>query len=183
MAEHTEAKCLAFSEIHLDGMKWCITLREGVSAKEVKGLLVAIKFTKEHAVKEGFRVPGVKAEAKAEPAKPAEPKQETPRLAQGQNANDNPLQVGRFKVSGTTDKPVVELYSVNKRLKYPVIRPAFSVLHAVIAQKYPDLDIAALSECGKEGSITWLVGWRPSEKNPKWRDLVFVTIPKLEPRE
>lgn len=181
--QHDEATCIAFSEIHYEGMKWSITLRQGVTKADVTYLLDMIKNAREQAIGKGFRVPGIKTEAKIVEEKPG-PKPESQPLAQGQNADDNPLQVGRFIVGGTEDKPVVELYSVNERLKYPVLRVPFAVLSAVLTQKYGDIDLSTLSICGKKGPIKgWLVGWKPSEKNPKWRDLVDVTIPKLEPEE
>lgn len=171
--QHTEATCLAFSDIHLNGAKWSVTIRQGVTQKDIDGLLDKIAYLTGAAAEKGFRFPG-SPKTEEEPPRPVRGGETA-----GDDANDNPVRIGSFKITGTKDKPVVELYSTNERLKFPVLRPPFSVLEGVVHRGYPDLDLTALSDCGREGGVDWVVDWEPSPKNPKWRDLVAVTIPKL----
>jgi hypothetical protein len=182
MAEkHTEATCIAFSEIHLDGARWSFTIRQGVTQEDIDALLDKILYTAEAAAKRGFRFPGApRAEEETHPPRPAK-SDSTHHDGAGMGADDNPARVGRFKVAGTKDNPVVELYSANARLKFPILKTPFSILSDVVHQGYPDLDLTALSDCGQEGKVNWEVSWVASPKNPKWRDLVAVTIPKLGP--
>lgn len=183
--KHTEATCLAFSDIHLGGMKWSVTIRQGVTQSDLDGLLDKMAYLTEIATKKGFRFPGqpkpeTEGESSPSPGQPA-PEKADAVGGVGVNADDNPVRIGKFKITGTKDQPVVELYSPNEKLKFPVLRPPFSILETVIHRGYPDLDISKLSECGTEGEVNWVVGWVASPKNPKWRDLTDITIPKLGP--
>lgn len=119
------------------------------------------------------------ATAAAQP-KPAQPPPLTGNQPPQHPAKDPnpPLQVGRVVVTGTVDAPVVEMYSKNASLKWPVIKAPVTKVVPILAQQLgADEDgLRGRLTPGQTFSVDWLVHWMPSPKNDKWKDLLDITV-------
>ena len=93
----------------------------------------------------------------------------------------SPLSVARLLIQGTTEDPKVVMHSPHTGLKHPLFTVSSSVVVAVIVGWYAveQDSLDSLSVVGTGMKVDWLVHWVPSPKNPNWKDIVDILIPKL----
>lgn len=166
---HNEAKWVAFTQFRIGGVNWNITLREGMCREDLTDL-------------------GELLSVAGQVLSDGEP-QDVPRETGGRREYSTPNgdgnnweNINRLVISGTLDKPLVEMYSTNDRLKFSFMRTPSDIVKGFLEQNYPTMSAAqleVLDRCGKTISVDWLIEWQPSPKNPKWKDLLDIRVPRL----
>lgn len=77
------------------------------------------------------------------------------------------LHITKLKISGDENKPKVELYTSNEKLKHPVLLAISSVVDSFLTHDIPEEDkpdMSWLYTCGKIYNVDWSVAWVRSDK-------------------
>lgn len=181
--QHDEARWLAFTQ--LGG--WNVTIREGVSRKEIDSLFAAIEYANQKAADLFTSIPQAQQEQSAPPQAPvprttenaraAAPVQPRAAGAARGDSEDNPRRVSKIVISGTKANMVADLYSPNVRLKFPVFKVPVDLLVDILSQRYPAQDgwnVEQFRELGEEFAVDWLVTWERSPKDERWKDILSI---------
>lgn len=93
----------------------------------------------------------------------------------------SPLAVSGLLIQGSAEEPKVEMFSPHKGLKHALFTVSSSVVAAIIRSWYAieQDDLNHLFTVGKQIPVQWLVHWVPSPRNPVWKDIVDIGIPKM----
>jgi len=203
-----EASFLVFTTfIDPFGAIWHLTIREGYDLAEVQqllkdtqlisGSLVASRDWR--AIKDGRDVisaplhpaalgppssSGNAGPPRQTAAVSALPKKREERV--GWDSRKSPVAVAKILVTGEDTYPLLQMYSPNPKLEYPVVSPPAALVCAILEAKYglTKAQLTSLMSPGKKISgKKWLVAWVQSPKNPKWKDVVDIIIPKLAGQE
>lgn len=194
-----EAAWLFFSTVQVNGHEYNVTFREGATKETVDHVLDLVAYVGAVAEGKGVKLPptreyqdeqrraqrkvrknnGNNQAASGPPPSPNDQEEQAPDWDKPRG--EEPIL--KLTVSGTEDKPMVNFWSSNVKLKYPYLKAPSSMVTTELNRAYPaafdDEDLSSLSICGKELGVNWQVGWVKSAKNPKWKDLHHISIPKL----
>jgi len=188
---HDEPTILAFTDhMYVDGVKWALTVRQGVSDEDIAGIFGAIRLAHDSAESYGFTFGAASGKRTAPPATgdgeengPAYTSQgveglpgvtvdAVPAAPTGEETSWRRL-VDRVEAKGNK----VEMYVANPRLKFPVTFSAPFVEKILKARYGPNATVPFLLKRMGEGTEI-VVQWRYSDKateagNP-YRDLVDI---------
>jgi hypothetical protein len=124
-----------------------------------------------------------KAQKASQPSAPAPAQQRQER--KGWDTRQSPIAVSHLVIQGTKEAPSVVMQSPNPALKHPVFTSPAKLVGAIISGHY-DLEqrtreaiYALLNEVGGTVDVQWYIHWAPSPKNPSWKDIQDIEIPKL----
>lgn len=181
---HTQPVFEATTRLVVGGHEWTVTIREGVDQDTIEqGFASMVQAVALAGPQQPVRVPGMTAE----PVPASErPQGERGNVERPQPANDGTVQVervNRLVIGGTLERPIVEMWSSNQALKWAYVKTPANIVQTMLlnqygAEAFPNDGLAALTRCGSTIPVEWDIQWKPSSKDPRWKDLVGVTIIK-----
>lgn len=167
---HNEARWVAFSQFRIGGATWNVTLREGMLKEELSDL------------GELLRVAGEVLSDGEQPAVSRETERRRGDYSTPGESGNNWENITRLVISGTLEKPTVEMFSSNDKLKFPFMKTPSGIVKDFLEKNYPALssgELEVLDRCGKTINVDWLIEWQPSPKNERWKDLLDIRVPRL----
>lgn len=183
-----ESTWLAFTEIHIGTRRWNLTLREGMTHTGVDEALDLLAYATRQAA-------GLGAAYQPQDETPSEStrvndrapqEQPSSRSARRDDADSGVWNVARLEIAGNRSKPMVQMFDANPRLQFPVTNIPSDVLIGMLESTYGkgtfDSSLDKLRTCGEVLRVEWEVVWVRSPKDPKWKDIYKIVIPKLEQR-
>lgn len=185
---HNEARTIAFFKVYLSGLEVNMTIREGATASVVDDTLSMVSYALMTAEQMGFTMTPRNQTVTPSPSTTAASNQVRPPsgspLPTGKDSN--PHAVIRVKVTGPADKLDVELYSANSSLKFRVFHGPPAMLKEMVMKSHPGVftdeqfDWLFVSGTDRTLKQPWLVEWKPTPKDPKWRDIVSIVVTGFE---
>lgn len=175
--------------VHPSGLRFHITFRDGVTQDLITQAFDSIDLVVEEARSRGYagswkQPKQDKPQDRApQEGQPSQHRWRTPKEDEESGTAD----ISKLKITGTEDKPVVEMYSPVPGLKYPFFKPPYVIVRDRLLERYPaelfsDEHWQLLGTCGKVHEVAWEVDWTRSPNNPKWLDVTGIRIKKLEGR-
>lgn len=198
-------RCLGFFTMATPSGVWVhVTARNGVTSIELDTLMGLIddstkRMIENHGwapIHEGRKdfypdMPSGKQPAEARVGQPAPERQPVaPPPSNGGGTDQqhwdtrqSPCAVSRLLITGTKERPKVQMWSPNTALKYAAFEPTSTMVVNLLTGRY-DVEQSLLQnlyDVGEEIPLRnpWLVHWTESPKNPKWKDIVTIDVATL----
>lgn len=191
---HTEARWVAFTQYVAAGRSWNVTIREGMDAAEINRMLNTIADATDAIAQVADPAPAVR-DAVGSPQTGGGSRTTGGGVFGAHGASGGPSgaspaptgiqvsDVSKVIISGTRDAPIVQMFSPNEKLKFPLFQTPAGLVESALRDRYPrlaDEDLQVFRDCGFQMPVSWRVQWTPSPKNPKWKDLVTIIQDDLE---
>lgn len=206
---HKEASWVAFTRADILGQDWSITLREGTTPSEIERMFhmlaqcrsIGQRVLKEYGAEFSPMPVSEMPRSGASPSRPSSPASSPPAGQRGPlggrgtppeqpSQGGGVFQIAKLVITGTLDKPVVEMWDVNDRLRFPQMKVPSHIVLKSLRERYEGSSLrdsdwkkieSDLTYVGSSKAINWWVYWVPSAKdNGKYKDLDFIISDSLE---
>jgi hypothetical protein len=196
--EHDEARWVAFTQYSTAGRTWNVTIREGIDPDEIDQMIAMIADATNRIASVADAVPDRDrpVQNSVGSSKNWEGSGNTgggvfgrpgpsqgPSSASGNVSGPQVSDVSKVVITGTREQPLVEMYSPNDKLKFPVFKVPSNRVATLLQERYPQLtaeQTSVMYDCGLQFPVQWSVHWVPSPKNAKWKDLITIVQDDLE---
>ena len=183
-----EAAWVAFTDVVIDGHRWSITLREGMDDGGVDQMLATVQYAAE-------KLRGIVDDTSTPPT-PSRPTYTEQNGARASVQNGNGQQVapggGVWKIArllvvkkAGEEQTRIEMWDANTKLQFPQTTVPSAIVIGHLLRRYgedtfDEHSLERLRTRDEDMRVTWDVHWVPSSKNPKYKDIGAIIIPRQE---